>query len=70
MHPALGLGEDWNTDSEKVDFVTRLHPALGLGEDWNSIATLRRWFAKYKQLHPALGLGEDWNSKLLAFNWR
>ena len=37
LHPALGLGEDWNLSiiAEVVQSLS-LHPALGLGEDWNS----------------------------------
>ena len=37
LHPALGLGEDWNNASTSRDcaLLPLLHPALGLGEDWN-----------------------------------
>ena len=60
MHPALGLGEDWNfSDPSFEEMGRRLHPALGLGEDWNDIFGIDQ--IEQLELHPALGLGEDWN---------
>ena len=58
LHPALGLGEDWNTPPAELLACSILHPALGLGEDWNFDPHTKQFLV---ELHPALGLGEDWN---------
>ena len=60
MHPALGLGEDWNYFRWQLSYDYKLHPALGLGEDWNN--RNRGETERDIKLHPALGLGEDWNT--------
>ena len=67
LHPALGLGEDWNTgwvNDRGGDGSMELHPALGLGEDWNDAAAAITTDNTPSKLHPALGLGEDWNTHL------
>ena len=66
MHPALGLGEDWNpVDLDDAWVWIGLHPALGLGEDWN-IRSHVGVTAQDLKLHPALGLGEDWNTNIIC----